>query len=169
MYPFYTCFTCYLSDLISEELKTVWGLQLNEYFLLLILQSVFLLITKMVDFMISFWESALLYSLVWSFKTMTFGNIYFKQNANSQTHIDALTVFHFFTAHFIHLLKRLTKSAAAPSSAANPTAVCPQQRTLLSSTPLIGSSVWAVAPVWVDKEQRTSPGGEKKRLESMLI
>lgn len=26
---------------------------------------------------------------------MTFGNIYLKQNANSQVHVDVLTVFHF--------------------------------------------------------------------------
>lgn len=48
---------------------------------------------------------------------MTLGNMSFKQNANSQTHIGVLTVFlFFFTAHFHHLLKRLTKSVTTPSS-----------------------------------------------------
>lgn len=162
VYPFYACFTCYLSDLISEELRRREGCSWTSIsYCYSCNQSSYWLVKWLISWLV-FERVHYCTPLVWSFKTMTFGNIYFKQNANSQTHIDVLTIFHFFTAHFIHLLKRLTKSATAPSSLANPTAVCPQRRTLLSSIPLIGSSVWAVAPVWVDKEQRTSPGGENK-------
>lgn len=45
-------------DLIAEELKTFWGSQLNQFFFLLILQSIFLkvLSSKLVDFMIPFYK-----------------------------------------------------------------------------------------------------------------
>lgn len=89
---------------------------------------------------------------------MTFGNIYFKQNAKSQTYIDVSVLFHPYCA-FLHLLKRLSKSATAPSSPAKPTAVCPQQA--LHSV-IIHCINRIIAPVRVDKEQRTNPSGENK-------